>query len=198
MTLASFHLLLLSLLISSCHCAGLPEINEPVCVQEAGSPNWRHCNDIITNQLPPRRPGRTESYSFRQARQGSVSSLPAYFRKKNCLIIVNTLGGGPIINGPWVELRTQATRLVHSCVMPGNGAGGHLRMANGLFLAVWEPSFYIELARRSGFPVPQCVRNVRAVGLGRQDHGVTRMLRERDEGSGTDEHSCGVDAEVES
>lgn len=56
MIFASFHLLLLSLLISSCHCAGLPEINEPVCVEEAGFPNWQHCNEIIANQIPPPTP----------------------------------------------------------------------------------------------------------------------------------------------
>ncbi len=99
---------------------------------------------------------------------------------------MNTLGGGPIINGPWVELRTQAARLVDSCVILGNGAGGHLRMANGLYLAVWKPSFYVELARRSGFTVPDCVSTLLPAGLDGQDHGVTRMLRGRDEGSGTD------------
>lgn len=184
MIFASFHLLVFSLLISCCRCV-LPEVGEPICLAEAGPANLQHCNEIISNQMPSKKPDRNARYTFNHARRDCDMGLPAYLRRKNCLIVVNKLDNSLINTGSWETLRTQVSTLVDSCVMMDNGAGGHLRMANGLYIAVWKPSRYVAMALSTGGIIPVCMQGVRPDGPV-WNPAVAQMLKRGNESSGTD------------
>lgn len=164
MIFTSFHLLLSSFLISF-GCCVLPGVDEPVCVEAAGPANPQHCKEIIANQMPGKFPAGSARYTFSQSQTNCAGSLPAYLRRKSCLIVVNTLDYSLMASGSWKTVRDRATRLVDTCVLSGNGAGGHLRMASGLYLAVWSPSSYVGMARSTGGFVPQCIDNVPSSGV---------------------------------
>lgn len=181
--ISSFRLLLISLLLSFCH-AVLPEVGTPICVLAAGPANLGHCNEIISKQMPTPRLDRGR-YAFSNTLRTCDASLPAYLRRKNCLIIVNKLDGSPVASGSWPDLRTAAATVVDSCVMRQNGAGGHMRMADGTYIAVWKPGRYIKTLLSTGGSIPDCLRGVAPFGPA-WDVGTTQKLRGRNESSGTD------------
>lgn len=185
MIFTSFHLLLLSLLISLCRCV-LPRLGEPVCLEAAGTANLAHCNELIRRQMPSPKPDPQGRYSFRHGETRCSGSLPAIIRRQNCLIIVNTLDNRPLATGSWKTLRIEAQKLVDTCVMGShNGAGGHLRMADGAYLALWGPSSYVAMLRSTGGTVPECLTNVPSNGVD-WNAALTEKLRRRNESSETD------------
>lgn len=181
--ISSFHLLLISLLLSFCH-AVIPDVNRPICVPASGPTNLGHCNEIISKQMTVTQ-NRNTRYTFSNALRTCDASLPAYLRRKNCLIIVNKLNGSLVASGSWADLLTAAATVVDSCVMRQNAAGGHIRMADGTYVAVWKPGRYITMLLSTGGSIPDCLRGVAPFGPA-WDVGTIQKLRGRNESSGAD------------
>jgi len=125
-------------------------------------------------------------YTFRQGEAaGCTGSLPAYFQRRNCLIMINTLDNSLIASGSWKTLRAQAQMLVDTCAGSNNGAGGHILMANGLYIALWAPRSYVAMTLSTGGTVPACVSHVESNGVD-WNAALTQKLRRRNESSETD------------
>lgn len=185
MIFACFRFILLSLLISSCRCV-LPGVGEPVCVPAAGPANPAQCSEIIAKQMPLISADPRTRYTFRQGEAaGCTGSFPAYFRRKNCLVVVNTLDTRLIASGDWTNLRIQVKKLIDTCAGENYGAGGHLRMANGLYIALWNPRSYVAMLRSTGGTVPACMDSVRSNGVD-WSGALTQKLQRRNESSETD------------
>ena len=158
-----FHLLLLSLLFSLCHGVG-PLVGVPVCVKEAGPANIDHCVIAIDSQMHDQQPFPSDTYAFFRASQNPCRRIPAYFRRRNCIFVVNALDNRLLARGSWATLRSEATKLMDACVERQNGAGGHMLMANGLFIAVWKPAAFVEMLLSTGGDVPMCLNFVKPAG----------------------------------
>lgn len=170
---------LIYLLIATC-LAVEPDVGVPICVPAAGEHiNLGHCEYVLANRLQNAQdninlnPGgslsnqpfsHAMSYIFSGASTDPSTQLPAFFCRRNCLIVVGTEDSSLHVTGLWADLRLEATKLVNACVRDKNGQGGHLRLASGLYVEVWQPACYVAMAVDTHRSSPACLITVRPQG----------------------------------
>ncbi len=157
------HLLLVTISVSFlnfCH-AVVPKMGSPVCVPAAGVANLVHCKEAIDELMP----GSYElDYHFSHQSTEPMERLPALYRRRNCLIVVNVLDSTARITGEWDDLRVAARWLVDACVRQRMGLGGHMRLDNGLYVSVWKPAHYVAMLLSTGGNVPTNLKFVSPMG----------------------------------
>ncbi len=183
---------LISLLIATSHAVD-PEIGVPICAASKGpNINLGHCEYIYRNRLHNAqdtnfhsRPSPSNqhdnanaafshamSYIFSPTATDPGMRLPAYFRRRNCFLVIGAEDTSLRVTGLWADLQAEVAKLVNACVRDKNGQGGRLQLASGLYLEVWKPASYVAMVVDTRRDIPGCLTTaVSKASLGRNTLG---------------------------